>query len=113
MSIRLMAAALVVFTTAAALCGCGTRVGTGGGSENGKQTPLAVVTPIGYKPTSASGANPVAITVRSGADVVLSGKDSDVLAVALKTFAWAQTGGPSLPALPSAGALLYRTSNTV
>jgi len=33
--------------------------------------------------------------------------------VALKTFAWSQTGGPSLPALPDTGALLYRTANTV
>jgi hypothetical protein len=116
MSIRFWAAALVVSTTVVAslaTSGCGTRVGTGGGSDSGAQAPLAVITPIGYKATSAAGASPVAITVRSGADVVLSAKDSDGLAVALKTFSFAQTGGPALPALPSAGALLYRTSNTV
>jgi hypothetical protein len=115
MSIRSWTAALVVSTTVASLTlyGCGTRVGTGGGSNSGAQAPLAVITPIGHKATSSPGADPVAIAVRSGADVVLSAKDSDGLAVALKTFAWSQTGGPSLPALPSPGALLYRTSNTV
>ena len=116
MSTRFWAAALVVSTTVVAslvTSGCGTRVGTGGGSENGNQAPLAIITPIGFKPTSAAGASPVAITVRSGADVVLSGKDSDGLAVALKTFGWSQTGGPNLPALPSTGALLFRTANTV
>jgi len=116
MSIRFWAAKLVVSTTVVAslaISGCGTRVGTGGGSDNGAQAPLAIITPIGFKPTSAASASPVAITVRSGADVVLSGKDSDGLAVALKTFAWSQTAGPALPALPSTGALLVRTANTM
>jgi hypothetical protein len=115
MSIRLWSAALVVTTTFIAsvtISGCGTRVGKIG-ANGGGSPPLAVITPIGYKPTSASGVDPVAITVRSGADVLLSGKDSDGLAVALKSFAWVQTGGPALPALPDVGALLYRTANTV
>src|SRR5262249_15012448 len=114
MSIRVWMATLVVATTVCAsfISGCGTRVGHIG-SNGGGPAPLAVITPIGFKPTSAAGADPVAITVRSGADVVLSAKDSDGVAVALKSFGWAQTGGPALPALPSSGALLYRTSNTV
>ena len=107
MSIRFWAAAVVVASLSAT--GCGTRVGTGG-TNGGGPPPSAVITPIGYK---ATGTSPVAITVRSGADVVLSGKDSDGISVALKTFGWSQTGGPSLPALPDTGALLYRTANTV
>jgi hypothetical protein len=110
MSIRFWAAAVVIASLS--VSGCGTRVGTGG-SSGGGPAPLAVITPIGYKATSTTGANPVAITVRSGADVLLSGKDSDGLSVALKTFSWTQSGGPSLPALPDTGALLVRTANTV
>lgn len=109
MSIRFWAAAVVVASLSAT--GCGTKVGNGGGGTNGGGPPPSVViTPIGYK---AATSNPVAFTVRSGADVILSGKDSDGISVALKTFAWSQTGGPSLPALPDTGALLYRTANTV
>ncbi|MDB6104163.1 MAG: hypothetical protein JWO52_4162, partial [Gammaproteobacteria bacterium] len=75
--------------------------------------PIVVATVIGQKPTSAPGVNPVAVTVRSGADVVLSGKDSDSTDAAIKTFGWTKTGGPDLPVAPDTGALLYRTANTV
>ncbi|HUI61632.1 MAG TPA: hypothetical protein VLX90_15495, partial [Steroidobacteraceae bacterium] len=110
MSTRLCAVALALAVLATA--GCGTRVGKeGSGSSN--PSLVAVITPIGHKATSAAGANPVAITVRSGGDVILSGKDSDGGGVAIKTFAWAQTGGTALPALPDPGAMLYRTSNTI
>ncbi|MGH8138199.1 MAG: hypothetical protein ACREVV_08405 [Steroidobacteraceae bacterium] len=112
MSIRIWTIALLI---ALATAGCGTRVGKGPGGTGGGggSTPLVVITPIGHKATSAAKTDPVAITVRSGADVILSGKDSDGGSVALTSFAWAQTGGPPLPALPDPGALLYRTSNTV
>jgi hypothetical protein len=108
---RLWTVALVL--VALAITACGTRVGTGGGGSGSNPGLKALITPIGYKATSNTGANPVTLTVRSGADVILSGKDSDGGAVALKSFAWAQTAGPALPALPSSGALLYRTANTV
>ena len=110
MSIRLCTMALALAALAAT--GCGTRVGKeGSGSSNPNLS--AVITPIGHKATSAAGANPVAITVRSGGDVILSGKDSDGGAVAIKSFAWAQSGGTALPALPDPGAMLYRTANTI
>jgi len=100
---------------ALATISCGTRVGkSGGGSDGTGPAPLVVITPIGQKATSAAGANPVTLTVRSGADVILSGKDSDGGSVALKSFAWTQTGGDvTLPAAPDTGALLYRSANTV
>jgi hypothetical protein len=94
---------------------CGTRVGTGSGpaSSSPGHGPMVVATVIGQKPMSKAGANPVAVTVRSGADVVLSGKDSDGTDAAIVSFSWQQTGGPALPAAPDLGALLYRTANTV
>jgi hypothetical protein len=105
---------LAIGLVALATVGCGTRVGnSNGGSGNTGPAPLVVITPIGHKATSAAGANPVTLTVRSGADVTLSGKDSDGVSVALKTFEWSQSGGASLPSPPDVGALLYRTSNTV
>jgi len=107
MSIRFWAAAVVVASLTVA--GCGTNVGKGG-TNGGGPAPQVVITPIGYK---ALASNPISFTVRSGADVLLSGKDSDGISVALKTFTWKQTGGPALPALPDTGALLYRTANTV
>jgi cytochrome c5 len=110
MSIRLwtVAIGLAALTTA----GCSTRVGNGnGGTDNTGPTPSVVITPIGHK---SAGANPVTLTVRSGADVTLSGKDSDGGPVALKTFEWSQSGGTvTLPQPPDPGALLYRTANTV
>jgi mono/diheme cytochrome c family protein len=98
-----------------ATAGCGTRVGTQSNASTSTpgHGPIVVATAIGQKPTSASGASPVAVTVRSGADVVLSGKDSDSTDAAIDTFNWKQTGGPALPDPPDTGALLYRTSNTV
>src|SRR4051812_37708985 len=107
MSIRFWAAAVVVASLT--ITGCGTNVGKGG-TNGGGPAPQVVITPIGYKALASS---PISFTVRSGADVLLSGKDSDGLSVALKTFSWKQTGGPALPALPDTGALLYRTSSTV
>ena len=106
---------LAIGLVALATVGCGTRVGnSNGGSGNTGQAPLVVITPIGQKLTSAAGANPVTLTVRSGADVTLSGKDSDGLSVAIKTFEWSQSGGDvTLPSPPDVGALLYRSANTV
>jgi cytochrome c5 len=113
MSIRLWTVAIGL--AALATVGCGTRVGkSNGGGGNTGPTPLVVITPIGHKSASAAGANPVTLTVRSGADVTLSGKDSDGGSVALKTFQWSQSGGAvTLPQPPDPGALLYRTANTV
>jgi hypothetical protein len=102
----LQRAALTLALAAAALPGCNTQVG-----HEPNPAPQVVITPIGYK--VASGSTSPTITVRSGADVVLSGKDSSGYGIALKSFQWSQSGGPALPALPDAGALLYRTSDTV
>jgi hypothetical protein len=99
-------AALTLALAAAAIPGCNTQVG-----KEPNPAPQVVITPIGYTPVS--GSTTPTITVRSGADVVLSGKDSSGNGVALKTFTWSQTGGQALPALPDPGALLYRNANTV
>jgi hypothetical protein len=90
----------------ASLAGCTSSV-----SSSHAPAPTAVITPIGYAPVTGSGS--MSITVRSGADVTLSAKDTDDNGIALKSFLWSQSAGPPLPALPDAGALLYRTNNTV
>ena len=100
------ATGLALVLLAFVIVGCNTQV-----AHEPNPTPQAVITPIGHRVTSIAGAS--TITVRSNADVILSGKDSDGLGVALQTFVWTQTGGPALPALPDARALLYRTANTV
>jgi hypothetical protein len=103
-------AAVLFATVLTATAGCSSHLGQGNG--NGV-APAAIITPIGNVPTSAAGADPVTITVRSGSDVVMSAKDSNGLGIALIQFAWKQTSGPALPGLPDAGALLYRSANTV
>src|SRR5271167_1428931 len=56
----------------AALAACS---GSGsGGSSQGATVPTAIATPVGYQGT---GTNPVAITVRSGADVALTAAHRD------------------------------------
>ncbi|HLZ99991.1 MAG TPA: hypothetical protein VKP66_18785 [Steroidobacteraceae bacterium] len=98
------------FLVLLAMAACSTKVGT---TSNTSPGPSAVITPIGHKATAGSASASVAITVRSGSAVILSGKDSDGLGVALSGFVWSQTGGPALPKAPDVGALLYQTSNTV
>src|SRR5262245_29176662 len=100
---RFVAVAVVL----AAVGACSTRVG-----DNNQVTPRAVLTVIGEKPTSAAGADPVTVSVRSGSDVLLSAKDSDGIDSALTSFQFTQTAGPTLPALPDPGGLLVRTANS-
>jgi hypothetical protein len=100
-----LAAALLC---ALALSGCSSRLGSQDGGSKGAPGPQVVATSIGNKPTSAAGADPVAITVRSGADVLLSGKDSQSGAAPLTDFAWTQATSDT----PRVN-LIYRTSNTV
>jgi hypothetical protein len=107
---RLCSAGVFGFLALIAFAGCSTKVGK---SSNASPDPSAVITPIGHKATTGSGTASVALTVRSGAVVILSGKDSDGRGVALSGFTWTQTGGPALPLPPDVGALLYQTSNTV
>src|ERR1700733_2705238 len=83
-------AAMLFATVLAAIAGCSSHLGQGNG--NGV-APAAIITPIGNVPTSAAGADPVTITVRSGSDVVMSAKDSNGLGIALIQFAWKQTSG--------------------
>ena len=101
-------AVLLALLSALNVAGCSTHVG-----EHTGVAPQAIITPIGNIPTSAAGANPVTITVRSGADVVMSAKDSNGYGFALTGFQWKQTSGPPLPGLPDPGALLYRSADTV
>lgn len=100
---------IVLVCVAASLAACG-------GSSLGEApnpAPKALITAIGIHPASGEGTSSVSMTVRSGSAVILSGKDSDGLGVALAGFHWQQTGGPSLPAPPDVGAMLYQTANTV
>ena len=88
------------------LAGCG-------GSDVGNQShtpPTAIASVIGFKPSSAAGADPVAVTVRSRADVLLSGKDSDGVDAALTSTVWTQTDTD--PAVPKV-TLISRNSSTV
>lgn len=104
---RSVAAVLALATLTLGGCG-GSKIGS-----QGSVAPEAVITPIGQQPSSSAGANPMTLSVRSGADVLLSAKDSDGRGVALKSFQWTQTSGPALPSAPDPGALLYTTANTV
>ena len=84
-----------------------------GGSDVGKQShspPTAIASVIGFKPSSAAGANPVVVTVRSRADVLLSGKDSDGTDAALVSTTWTQTDTDA--AVPKV-TLISRNSSTV
>ncbi len=92
----------------ALIAGCSTKVG-----ENTNPAPTAVITPIGYQATSGAGTASVAITVRSGSAVILSGKDSNGNGTAIASFSWKQTGGSALQVPPIGGTLLYQTSSTV
>ena len=87
---------------------CSTKVG-----KNANPAPTAVITPVGAQAVAGAGTAAVAITVRSGSAVVLSGKDSDGNGTALASFTWNQTGGPMLQVPPIGGTLLNVTSSTI
>ena len=91
--------------SAALIAACG---GGGGGSSQFIDPPTVIATPIGYRSTSAAG-SPVAITVRSGADVQLSGKDSYGGNTSITSFQWQQSDAAPSPQVQ----LLYRNSSTV
>lgn len=102
---------LAMALLSASLAGCGgSDLGAGPGSN---PAPSAVITPIGYKATTPAGSSESQITVRSGANVVLSAKDSDGHGIALSGWSWSQSNGPALPQPPDVRALLYLTANTV
>jgi len=87
----------------AALAACS---GSGsGGSSQGATVPTAIATPVGYQGT---GTNPVAITVRSGADVALTAADSVDGNIGISGFVWTQTD-----TAPPAVNLIYRSASTV
>src|SRR6202000_313053 len=89
------------------VAGCSSKLGTQAATPAGTG-PMVVATPIGHKPSSTSGVDHVVITVRSGADVLLSGKDSQGRAAPIASFAWTQasTDNPQV-------SLVYRSANTV
>ncbi|HTV80427.1 MAG TPA: hypothetical protein VMF03_19395 [Steroidobacteraceae bacterium] len=109
---RVQSAVVVsVFATLLALSACtsklGTQSGTGSSSSSGTG-PQVVATPIGHKPAAGSTSTAVTITVRSGGDVVLSGKDSQPGSGPITSFAWAQATSDN----PQVD-LIYVSSNTV
>src|SRR4030081_1318999 len=69
--------------------GCSSKIGSQGSGSGAGSGPQAVVTAIGHKATQTSGA--ATINVRSGADVLLSGKDTVFGSAALTSFAWTQS----------------------
>src|SRR5579863_3359598 len=71
--------------------------------------PQAIAHAIGAQPTSAAGADPVSITVRSQSQVTLTGNASSGGAAAIGNFAWTQTD--TTPT--SLVTLLYLDSDTV
>jgi hypothetical protein len=91
----------VLYLTTALIGACG-----GGSSNQFVNTPTALIATIGQQPTAGAGTNSVQITVRSGADVQLSGEDSYGGNISITKFGWTQTAGPAVN-------LLYRNSNTV
>ena len=100
-----MCRALVPALPAALIAACG---GGSGGSAQFIDSPTVIATPVGYRSTSAAG-SPVAITVRSGADLQLSGKDSYGGNTSITGFQWQQTDAAPVPQVE----LLYRNSSTV
>jgi hypothetical protein len=91
-----------LYLASALIAACG-----GGSSNQFVNTPTALIATINTQPTSGAGTKSVAITVRSGADVQLSGEDSYGGNISITAFSWAKTSGPSV------GALLYRNSSTI
>ena len=94
-----------------------------GGRTRTRKHPLVhtLVSVDRYDPTAAAGLSPetrrlyeraaagtqsVALAVRSGADVQLSGEDSYGGNISITNFSWQQTAGPSVT-------LLYRNSSTI
>ncbi len=93
---------LAIFLATLAACSSGSNSGT----SQGASLPMAIATPLGYE---ATGTNPVSITVRSGADVQLTGADSFDGNVGIKTFGWTQTDTAPTPSAQ----LIYRNASTV
>jgi hypothetical protein len=79
------AALLIATVCVLTITGCSSQLGKGSQSGTGT-APEAVITPIGNMLSSAAGVTPVTLTVRSGADVLMSGKDSDGHGIALSTL---------------------------
>jgi mono/diheme cytochrome c family protein len=77
--------------------------------HNSANPPVAVANVIGAQPTSAAGADPVTVTVRSQSQVILTGNASSGGDAAIGTFAWSQTDSAPTPQ----AVLLYLDADTV
>jgi hypothetical protein len=103
--------ALALSTALALLVACG---GNGGGSSQSANAPTAIITPIGYKaissPTSTACSSATPISVRAGADVALTGENSDGGGnISITGFSWQHTDSAPTPSVN----FIYRNSSTV
>ena len=96
--------ALLLAMLLAALAACSSK--SNSGTSQGATAPTAIATPIGYRGT---GTNPMTLTVRSGADVQLTGIDSDDGDIGISGFEWTQMDTAPIPQV----SLIYRNSSTV
>lgn len=96
--------ALILAMLLGALAACSSR--SNSGTSQGATVPTAIATPIGYRGT---GSNPTTITVRSGADVQLTGINSDDGNIGISSFEWTQTDAAPTPQV----SLIYRNASTV
>ena len=104
-AMRMLRRAPAAFLAASLLASC-----SGPSSyHNTANPPQAIAHAVGALPTSAAGADPVAITVRAQSQVTLTGNASDGGDAAIGTFSWAQADAAPVPQV----VLLYLDSDTV
>jgi len=88
-------------------CSAGSGNGPGDAGKQSNVVPLVKITPIGHQPASDG-----SITVRSGSEVILTGKDSDGIDAPLLSFEWSGAD-PDATALLGSTATLRPNSTSI